>query len=407
MSTLVTFLGKGRDDPNTGYGPATYRFPNGTTIETAQFGLGLAAHLGVVELVILGTRSSQWGVLVEALAAEEHDENLRIELMDAEAEGTVDAGLLRRCEPLMSKATGRIVKPRLIPFGRDDGEQMDILSAVDDAVGRGGVHFDVTHGFRHLGMVGFLSARMLAHVRSNLTVHGIWYGALDMRGEDGVAPVLRLDGLERVQRWGDALGRYDATGDYGVFAALLVEDGVAPDKAECLREAAYHERTMNVPDAARKLRTFLPSLDNGLTGASAVFRHRLRERLRWVQGNDLARQQRKLAFKYLDRGDYLRAAVLGWEALVTRQCNQRGLDETDHRNGRDPAIRAFEVEVDRNEHPGWRAEAFKEVRALRNALVHGTPPHSEEHKRILRDRDRLRDRLRTTFDQLIQPSRSE
>lgn len=59
----------------------------------------------------------------------------------------------------------------------------------------GQVSFDLTHGFRHLGMVGFLSAYMLKRVR-DLSVRDLWYGALDM-SRDGVTPVLRLDGLVR------------------------------------------------------------------------------------------------------------------------------------------------------------------------------------------------------------------
>jgi CRISPR-associated Csx2 family protein len=87
-------------------------------------------------------------------------------------------------------------------------------------VPRGELSFDLTHGFRHLGMLGMLSAFMLERI-GRLRVRSLWYGALDMT-EDGATPVLRLDGLYAIQRWVTALEHFDASGDYGVFAPLLV-----------------------------------------------------------------------------------------------------------------------------------------------------------------------------------------
>ena len=82
-------------------------------------------------------------------------------------------------------------------------------------------------GFRHFGMIGFLSAFMLSHVRG-LEVKNLWYGALEMT-QEGITPVLKLDGLDRVRQWLDALNRFDATGDYRVFGSLLTKDGVEAD----------------------------------------------------------------------------------------------------------------------------------------------------------------------------------
>ena len=67
--TLVTFLGRTRQDPNTGYQRAKYRFPNeDAPRETPFFGMALAGHLRPDAAVILGTSGSQWSVLVEHLA---------------------------------------------------------------------------------------------------------------------------------------------------------------------------------------------------------------------------------------------------------------------------------------------------------------------------------------------------
>ena len=242
--TLVTFLGRTRRDPNTGYQRAKYRFPDeDAPRETPFFGMALAEHLRPDAAVILGTSGSQWSVLVEHLAQGDEVETARLELLDAETHSTITQSMLDDVAPVMSRAVGLSVTPRLIPFGQQADEQYEILGVIADTVPNGDVSIDLTHGFRHLGMVGFLSAFMLERVR-NLHVRGLWYGALDMTDRtSGITPVLQLDGLTRVRRWVDALDRFDATGDYGVFAPLLIEDGVSEDKAGCLARAAFFERT--------------------------------------------------------------------------------------------------------------------------------------------------------------------
>ena len=406
MNTLVTFLGKGRDDPQTGYRQTIYRFPNGEeTAKTAFFGLVLARYLESDATVILGTSASQWDVLVEHVAEEEAEEEARLQLMEAVANATVDQQSLDRVAPLLERSVAAPVIPRLIPFGRNADQQYAILDAIAAAVPEGGVSIDLTHGFRHLGTVGFLSAFMLERVRG-VTVRNLWYGALEMT-RDGVTPVLRLDGLVRVRRWLEALDRFDATGDYGVFAPLLIEDGVPTDKANCLRSAAHYERVLNVPDARRKISTFLPVLDSNLRGASGLFQSKLAERLKWATQQERWQWQRALAFQYLDRRDFVRAAMLAWEAWVSRLCHEQDLprgysDEVDPNafNERKDVVEEFEYELQMG-HPGpERSDSHWTLKNLRNALAHGTRP-AHRYRRVLEDADRLVRELQSALTQLL------
>lgn len=401
--TLVTFLGRTGRDPQTGYQVARYRFPDeDAPRETPFFGTALAGHLKPDAAVILGTSGSQWSVLVEHLAQANEAEAARLELLDAEIHARVTQPMLDAVAPLTSEAVGLPVTARLIPFGKDADEQYEILDAIAGTVPNGDVSFDLTHGFRHLGMVGFLSAFMLERIR-NLHVRGLWYGALDMTDRtSGITPVLRLDGLTRVRRWVDALDRFDATGDYGVFAALLVEDGIAEDKAGCLERAAFFERTQNLSDAVRQLRTFLPVLDTPLPGAAGRFQPRLVERLRWIKAAGLAEHQRRLAFEHLKRRDYLRAAVFGWEALCTLECERRGLPPGDYATGRKLATDRLGDEMRDREHPEWKKSAFLLLRDVRNALAHGNPPRNRRSREVLQNPSRLRSELERSFQCLLE-----
>ena len=359
--------------------------------------------MGADTVIVLGTCGSQWGVLVEHLATGGEEECARIQLLEDESAAVVEQELLDRMTSMMSSAVGCKVIPKLIPFGQDESEQYEILEAVEKTVPEGTtVSFDLTHGFRHLGMVGFLSAFMLERFR-DFTVEDLWYGALDMT-QEGITPVLKLDGLVRVRRWLQALDHFDATGDYGVFAPLLIEDGVPEDKVKCLERAAFCERTLNIRDAERKLRTFAPMLDEPLQGASGLFQHRLAERLKWIREPDLAAKQWELASLYLKRHDFVRAAMFGWEACVTRVCMARGVPTLEFSQERKEAVDSFEKELREDMHPVWLKDAHWTLKNIRNALAHGARPH-ERYRKILKAPDRLGHELRSALDALARIER--
>jgi CRISPR-associated Csx2 family protein len=340
-----------------------------------------------------------WDLLVEHLAVTSGDEDARVVLMDAVQSAAVTQEILDRLTPLVTRSLALPCALRLIPYGRDAREQTAILSAIAQAAPRGRVVIDVTHGFRHLAAVGLTAAFFLERT-VKLDVAGVYYGALEMT-QDGVTPVLRLDGLAATQEWIDALDHFDANGDYGVFAPLLIRDGVAEDKARCLGEAAFYERTFNLLDARRKLQTFLPELERELSGASELFRRRLLERLDWAHGAGLAEHQRRLAYLYLGRQDFVRAAVFGWESLITRECDARGFDAADFAAGRSPAIEALEFEISEGEHPDWKREAYWNLKNLRNALAHGNPPRALKYQRMMHDAGKLGGALDASFKRLL------
>ena len=392
--TLVTMIGKaGKQQDRPGYRRVTYRFPDGREEQTVFFGLALARQLRPDDVVILGTTASHWSVLAEHLVDDIPDEqDARLELLEAEERKAVTQELLDRLAPLMTRQAECRLHPRLIPFGKDAAEQYAILKIINETVPDGELSFDVTHGFRHFGMVGFLSSSMLEQMR-RLEVRGLWYGALDMT-DDGVTPVLQLDGLMGIRRWVGALERFDATGDYGVFASLLHDD-VAQDKIDCLCKAAFLERTLNVRDAARAVETFLQVLNEPLPSVSELFRDQLAERLEWVRKSGLAERCRALAEQHLKRDDFVRAAMFGKEGCVARMLEGSSVTIGDY-PARKEAIEQAEARL-----AGSKREAYWALTHLRNALAHGTPPPKSREQRALREPDTLRralaDALRKFF----------
>ena len=402
MHTLITFLGKGRDNQATGYRTARYRFADGTMRETPYFGMALAAEIRPDRIVMLGTGSSMWDVLVEHFAADGDDEALRMELMDAVAAGSVDEQLLARVAPLLTSAIGTQVEPHLIGTARDASGQNAILELIADNVCAGQVSVDLTHAFRHLGMIGFQSAFMLERLApGSITIDGLWYGALDMTA-DGVTPVLRLDGLQDIQHWIDALNRFDASGNYGVFAPLLEKDGMPANIARCLREAAFRESTMNLKGAREKLLTVLKVLEAPMPGASGLFQGRLRAQLLWAREGSYSEYQRILALRALDRRDYSRASMLGVEAILSRLCEEEGMDALSYED-RD-SIRNSLRESTRQ---SSNRDAHRALNTLRNSMVHGTLPEywikigDREARQVLQNESELDRVLRDSLVGLL------
>lgn len=395
--TLVSFLGRVQRDKATGrYKTAKYCFADNTIIETPFFGLALVERLNPDLLVLLGTRGSMWDVLIEHLNPE-HD--LNDALIKAADGGCADAELVSRLEPILTEALGTHCVIKLIDYGRDATEQMAILGAIAESVPPGSVTLDLTHGFRHLAALGMLSGFFLERV-SHLTVDGLYYGALEMT-EGGITPVIRLDGLLAVQRWIDALDRFDQSGDFSVFAALLIADGVSADKARCLEDAAFHERNFNLSDARRAIQTFLPALDGDLAGASGMFRDALAKRLSWARDGELMDHQRRLANFYLDNRDYVRAALLAYEAVITRECKQRGLEPLNYRQGREPATSELEAEINAGQYPDRIRESYTMLKNLRNTLAHGNRASNEYVRGIVTNRNKLPLELRKAMDRLL------
>ena len=114
-------------------------------------------------------------------------------------------------------------------------------------------------------------------------------------------------------------------------------------------------------------------------------------RLRWVKHQERWQWQRD---QYLGRRDFVRAAMLAWEAWVSRLCSEQGLpggsgDDTDLNafNECREVVEAFERDLQMDDVPG-RGDAHWTLKHLGNALAHGTPS-TARYRPILRDAERL------------------
>lgn len=388
---LISFLGKSSKQ-NGQYRQANYCFADGSQETARFFSLALNKHIQPDRLVMLGTSGSMWDVLCEHLSTDDHAQWAA--LSEAVENDTVTQAQLDEFSLPVSLALQVDCRLKRIPYGDNLAEQIEILQLMAAAIQAGDtVSLDLTHGLRHLPMLGLLSAMYLQAARA-ATIDNIYYGALD-RTKNDLTPVMQLNGLLNIAAWLNALDGFNKTGNLAPFSALLQQDGMAQETAQCLEDAAFFENTLNIPDARAPLKKFTESTKNGLTGIGALFEDSLRERIAWHKEDKLYQRQQSNAYFYLQQGDYLRAATLGYEAFITLNLQQ------DTRVPRLNSEKYEDRQQIKDSLKNSRNNDYKRLSNLRNALAHGVRSPMPEIRTALSGKDKLHAELTRLFNTLL------
>ena len=401
---LVTFLGR-TSKKDGGYQTTRYRFPDGSESEPSAFlGWTLTKRLCPDRLVVLGTSRSMWAFLGEQAGIAEGDgdmDELWESLEQAGDAGGVTETHLERLAPLVSGHVGVETRLRLIPNGVTEAEQLSVLQIMADATeGCTEVTLEVSHGFRHLPMIAVVAAVYLQAVR-DVRVRDIWYGFYDPDEKSGT--VHDLKGLLRLFDWVRALSQFEHGGDYGVFTTLLAAEGRTEFEAP-LRKAAFFERTTRDGPAKESIGTVAGKLDGTpLTGVAGLFQSALEDRLAWVRKGSPQQRQRALASRYLEQRDYLRAVVYAFEAFITHLVYHEGKGNHASHKDREQAKNEYEAhEKEKKAETGSYSAAYlayRELRDIRNALVHVSRPFDPKIKKAVKSEEELRKLISKFLDE--------
>ena len=383
---LITFLGRTPRDPTTqGYRETTYQFPDGTSEETAVLGWNLAKRLKPDLVIILGTSGSMWDFLAESAGIESKPdlEKAWEDLMVAVEDQAVSDEHLQAIKPVIEEHLGIETQLLLIPKGLTEAEQLNVLNIMAKATeGINELSLDVSHAFRHLPMIAIVAACYLQSIR-NIQLKSLWYGFYDPDTNTGT--VYDLKGLLHLFEWVRALSQFEHTGDYGVFADLLPHALAVP-----MHKAAFFERTTQEPFAKKEIDAIGTSLEaTPLTGVASLFQPALQDRLKWSKNETPQRRQKQLAMDYLERRDYLRAALYAQEAFVTFLVSCSKKDPTSY-DDRKEAREKYEKSKNKKGRP---SESYWNLRELRNALAHGTEPNKKV-KQMMKDEAKLREQIK-------------
>ena len=390
---LITILGKAQQ--NRDYRTANYDLtPYGGTIsETAYFGLALDEHIKSDELIILGTTGSMWDNFFYQFQLEKtHSEALE-ELIGSIENDSVTTEQLATLAQAASAQYGKPVICDIIPYGRDEAEQTATISQIlayfdksDRAI------LDVTHGLRHLPMLIEKVANLLPTLRGT-EIEGIYYGALDLTSKDSEpkTPVMRLDGLQKINQWQNVLAAYDHSGNVAIFAPILESIGIKEATTRLLKQAAFAEQTHNLRQSRTKIQHFLAELDKEPDSELlAIIRPTLQKRLRHDKNSSAWQHRFQMAEQALQYKDYLRAALYGHEAISERILEHLSFGSDDYKE-RNDAITTY-IHNLKNQKLGAEnnrtiRKNFYTLRNIRNMLAHGE--ENEEIRAIINNEDRL------------------
>lgn len=390
-NVLVSVLGKSRLDKNTGYRKARYRFGEHFVQETPFFGLALQAFIRPDRIIILGTAGSMWDVFIDHHANNDAAlEETRLKLWDAVQNEAVDQALLDEVAPIIESHLGTPAKFLLIPYAKTTEEQVDVLRQLAATIKPDErVILDVTHGFRHLPMLSLVAAYYLEKVKGN-RIDDIYYGAFEMPTPEGETPVLKLKGLLRLMDWVQALAAYEKDGDYGRFSDLLGQEGMPEQETVQIEKAAFFERTTNPVKAHQALTSVYAKIEDLKTPIASLFKGELAKRISWFHRLHRDERERELAASYLERKDYLRAAIYMQEAYISKAARSQNKDANDF------DVRNQIREKARGDNPNFRRLTY-----LRNAMAHGVLSHDQKILAIIQDETKLRGALENISRQIL------
>ncbi len=388
MTTLISLIGKSKADPKTGYRKAHYSFEPNFSRTVSFFGLALLDYAKPERLILAGTAGSMWDVFFEH---QQTDDEATLALMDAVEKEAVTAPMLAIHEQRLSEKLGIPVQCLLISYARDEAEQSTILNDLAEHLVQGeSIILDVTHGFRHLPMLALVAARYLARVRG-VQVQEVYYGAHEMTDKaTEQTPVLRLSAMLHMLDWVDALAVYEHSGNYGIFAPLLQQDGMPAERANLLAQAAYFERSGNPVQAKQSLSGAHNHVRDHQGPLGQLFKTTLTEHIGWFRQGSRADWELALADRYLARQDYLRTITYLCEAYISRATQKFGGN-----------VNLFE-DRERAFQETYKTQDVWLLKHLRNAITHGVRSDNQDAKPLLQDQQALDKKLRALRKSLFQ-----
>ena len=362
----------------------------------------------------MGTSSSSWDALHELTGRTNQDEHLEeaLELIEAVEAGAVTRAHLDELEAALSiHLDGLDVRCVLTPLALDPDEQRALLGALADPFAPHDIlTLDVTHGFRHLGLLAVQGAWFLGQARQ-VHIDQIYYGMFSPE----TSRAIQLEDASELMRWTEALTIFRRTGNLGPLPGLFRADH--PEVATPLAALHYtininaFERAAHSAHQARAALRKMAGEEDSLAGYIA--KELASELAKLFAGEHVADWQRRLARRALETGDFMRAVILLYESIVSD-----AIADPEHRTHRNRRVHAGK-EFGRKGSPAQ--EYFEEdvlwtfltLRFIRNDIAHGSNPDDEPahktnvRKRLeaLRDGEALARFLEACFEELAEPAR--
>ncbi|GAB6186697.1 TIGR02221 family CRISPR-associated protein [Thermopirellula anaerolimosa] len=397
-TTIVSFLGTGQkvasQSARSEYRKTVYEFhsPDGEPYqqETSLFGTALVRFLRKLDTdidrwIVLGTSASLWSELNQILADPDGVSREYYDIDELVIRKQVDEAALRKWEQtLNAEAAPLQLCLRLTGDALSRESQQRIAQALFENIPRrNDVVFDISHGYRHQPVIaGFIISLMRwTHAIGKVSFYS---GVFEAR-QGNVTPVIELSICQELLDATDATAILGTTGNYESVARCLNMD------AEL---AWFLENTNQLGNARTAAQQLLSQSAGSADVVGAQLSTLLRERLEWSREARFADRVRESARAALERGDYFRAVVLGYEAIIicAGQLLYPKPDPLNYQTRKD-AEQALYDQLN-----GHDRELLHDLRHTRNACAHGTRSDRANPQKILQNPRNFQDLIRQAFD---------
>jgi hypothetical protein len=390
---VIIFLG-----PPRGRGRARqalrYQFGNYVSKPSRILGVALFRWLCAEraipdEVILIGSPRSDWD-MVHELAALRHDDPIfsRLGLRVSIDAGRVDQAMLDNLSQFLGGYLGGTRVRCILGAEHVHGRVGQLRAhALFDRLAQTGdeCHVDVTHDSWSGGMFSVAASTHLSHAN----IGGL-YLAQDEETSPAGTPVLIMKDINRMVEWSNAITLFHTNGLLGRLPEFLGEE--SPELGETLRAINFGIATQqyenlyeNFQDCLRHLRALASSQRETL----AVFHARqLLKEANWLETAHLADWQIEFARRALSSMDYLRAATLAQESVVSA-----AIARTRQRTDMSVRMRVrAELLDDRNRKALYPVDPwpFLTLWEVRAALAGLQPKQATNLRPILKDESSLR-----------------
>ncbi|WP_333785236.1 TIGR02221 family CRISPR-associated protein [Thermocrinis sp.] len=381
-SLLVSFIGGSRGKRS--YENIKYRFSEEEVRESYLFGIALFEHLRQkgedLELLFVGTTGSGWSELINVKQSQDQEiEELFDRIIELEKAQKVSDEVLSEWISKIKESVDVEIHYILL---ENPPELESISKSVMQKVLSLGdykkIILDITHAYRFVPYVVLLDLMVIKKLKSFELE--IYYGFLEHALEDGSRPVKRLSHLEELVKLNEALSLFENAGDFRSYFQLAGVD-------ESYARGTYFEVEINRP-ATKALRN-LANLKTQKQYLEPLHQRVVEKYIFGLLDDRLESRMRNRAKFFYERGQYLKAITLLYEAILVKGIRIFGLGDDQFYKNREE-VKAL---LDRSGDERWIK--FKN---LRNACVHGTPPQEAEVLSAVLSEDKFKEIFELGFE---------
>ncbi|MGC9189093.1 MAG: TIGR02221 family CRISPR-associated protein [Sulfurihydrogenibium sp.] len=381
---LISFIGKATRNKNSqesggksiGYESVEYVFQDGTTYKTSFFPVAVYKYLIEKEnknpdIFIFGTTGSTWSELWQLVEEDEEIFSVASELENNSKDNNINniSGILKKFQDLLSNRLKSNLQ--LIPIEDEPPQVFRIAQEVYERLNQENykeIILDITHSYRYMPF-SVLSALMIYRNIKDFSIR-IVYGFLEHK-KNGKSPAYDLTDLSNLINLSNAISTFVNTGDFRKYYDIVGSE-------ETVRHANELYYQIEINRHSRSLIDKVISFEPKEPFYKSIHKEVVKD-IEEFSDNKLENRIANRAKFFAERGQYLKAIILLFEAIITLRCREMG--------------RNFEDEKQREEvkkHLLKNDKDFNIFREVRNSVVHGTEVKIAKAKDILKSENRIK-----------------